>query len=234
MPLFGSSQESKNRKQFELAAKRISLAPEKLRWAAGRGRDSVVAKWKSEEWEAWWSGGISASNQAVNTVPSIKQAWDKGSEKEALSLAQLFTLPMVPRFFRRRAQSLDERLELTESGLRAVTHLFENPLLKPPPDLLAEYMKLAVQFEHSEDHREQTGKGRGGFLEARYLMSRALTACGQPSEFELLDVRFPVDTESEFVDGGGKRGQLNDNEVFALDAMVNRAANAMVHTGNLR
>ena len=176
----------------------------------------------------WWTGGLAAAKEATKTIPSIGRAWGDGNVETAGSLACLFTFPMVPRYYRRvrSAKTRDERQALCKQGFSRVAGMYQIRSLgneKP----VREYMQLTRQFEYSEDHRLNTGRTRAGFLEARYLLSRALTVCGQPSEFELLDVRFPVNSETEFVDRGGKRGQLDEGEVFALDAIVGRIATGM-------
>jgi hypothetical protein len=219
MPLFGSRTPNKDQ-LFESWAKVV------FRGIQARAPLPELADRQTD----WWSAGIITAKAATGTLPSLERAWDKGSKEKAAGLALLFTLPMVPRFYRwtarTRAKSADDRLKLRNNGIRSVA-MYEMPLLKRD-EMVDDYIKLGIQFEYSEDHRETTGETRAAHLEGLFLLSRALTLCGAHSVFDIGRVVFPVNSQAEFVDQGGRFDPLLDSEAFAVEAIVNEGAVAML------
>ena len=171
---------------------------------------------------AWISGGSAGANHALDNCEDIKRLWKKGDGHLAVKLSQVFTMPVVVRFFRFESKMAESdkqrRRELIENGINNVLRIVEEAPL-PPEETSAEYIRVQRQYEFDMDMFER-GQVPYQFIEMYYVLSRALVVLGDRSDFSLGSVALPVNDLEEFLAQGGK---LTDGQDFSDYAAMSDA-----------
>ncbi len=201
MPLFGS-QRKRNERLFTDAFGLLEGSISQLDWDAPH-KDLYVA---------WFSGGSLAANHAVDESSVLKSRWGKGDKRLALHLTQVFTMPMVPRFFRWNPSSKPvepaRRYDLIQTSLENILQISPDYPL-PPEETVGQYLRVVRQFDF-EDETPGAAGNLAHSLEMDYILSRALVVLGYPTNYSMASVKLPVDSLMEFMHQGGVPTEFQD------------------------
>lgn len=96
MPLF-ESQESKSSRIFNAVAETFLSRLANV----GLAEDQLI-------YGAWFTGGATTAQQALNYCKCLKNAWGKGSEEKALALINVFIVPMICRWYKAKLENGQE------------------------------------------------------------------------------------------------------------------------------
>ena len=189
MPLL-ESQESRNKRLFD-----------EVYFALGERLKAMEADSERQAVYGSWLVGAMFTAQGVlgrkGEFKPLKEAWGKGDFKKAVALIEVFTVPMVSRWFRIGNENLsaEKRLESCYIGVSNVLAFLGHH----SEHRVKELMNMVIQYNYDEDQ----GREIRGLVEMNYLFSLSLKACGYPSKSEISGVTFPVDSMADFHQQGG-------------------------------
>ena len=222
MPLF-ESQKSRTRRLFleaatELWQTMLRVAPD----PAGYGTHS-----------SWIAGGSATAAVAGPFVDPLKRFWGKGDQSMATKLIEVFTYPMISRWYRNleRQQEVaeDQRQLARRIAATNISNLFDSR----SEQLSDDFMKMDSQFNYERDWIEEARPGIP-IMEAQLLLSKALLAWGYPSGIDWSKITLPVQDLFELLEQVGEIDPCPVEDILTLNsALADGEAAMYVHYRSL-
>ena len=215
MPLF-ESQKGRNERLLVLGVGQAFLKSLNA-WLTEEGVPNELREYYRVVYEGWFVGGSGAAGIAVSACKSLKDAWGKGDERKAYALAQVFTLAMISRWYRR----LDEVERPSHAVAAEARRIAASNVLTlfgdHSDEAVARFTKLDAQLNYDNDRNEDENRKGEHTLAYALLRAMAEEACGG-SRVQLGSVAFPWEGTFEALEKRGVHlvGNFFDNTQIAV------------------
>ncbi len=125
---------------------------------------------------AWVTGGCVTAILAVTDVDPLKRLWGKGNKSMAMALIEVFTYPMISRWYKNIERELQVAEDQRQLARRIAASNISALFGSRSEQLLDDFMKMDSQFNYERDWIiEEARPGMPG-MEAQLLLSKALVA----------------------------------------------------------
>ncbi|MCH8901839.1 MAG: hypothetical protein IIC88_06025 [Chloroflexi bacterium] len=219
MPFF-ESQKSKDQRLF---AGQLEMLLQKL--------SSLMDGEDYKHHSAWVFGGSVAGNVVVASHGSelelLRQAWGKGDSGKARALIEVFTFPMISRWYR----NLESQMQVPADQKKLARRISASNILtlfdSSSEDEVDEFMGMDSQFNYERDLLEDKAHPRTRMEEAILLLSKALRACGYPSRVAWTKLELPVEDLRDLAEQLGEQA----GELDSLDPLASMAISLSLNAG---
>jgi hypothetical protein len=216
MPLL-ESRESRNRRLLNEAVAGL------LQAMAGLAPEEAAYKTHS----SWVCGGSVTAALAVTDVDALKRLWGKGDERRALALLEVFTYPMISRWYRTRERQLQVAPAHKELARRIAASNISAVFGSRSEQLVDDFIKMDIQFSYERDWIEDQARSGIPVMEAHLLLSKALQAWGYPSRLDWSRITFPVRDIFQLAEQGQDLDSASLRDIFTINSALLDGETAM-------